>query len=82
MNPNHIGEIWVWLAFADKSEYTSVGVEQIAVGPIPTRVNEKDKKPGAHCATCVLGCKVWHGVYLVQQPERIIRGVHRTGILL
>lgn len=40
----------VQLGFANKSEYTRVGAEQRVVGPNPTRVNEKDKKPGVHCA--------------------------------
>lgn len=50
VNPDHIGEIWVRLGFMDKSGYTRVGVEQCVIDPNPTRVNEKDKKPGAHCA--------------------------------
>lgn len=51
MNPDRIGEILVRVGFADVSEYDSeVEDEEQVVGPNPTRVNEKDKKPGVHCA--------------------------------
>ena len=52
MNPNWVGDIWVLLGFSSKSEQTEVP-ERHHVDSGPTKVNERDKKPGVHCAGAV-----------------------------
>ena len=45
--------------------------EPAVTGSGPIRVNERDKKLGAHCIVWVLSDKVRYYVHLVQQIERI-----------
>ena len=50
MDPELVGGIMVELGFVDKSECVEVETKPVK-GRSPTRVNEKDKKLGIHCAT-------------------------------
>jgi len=41
------------LSFAAEPEQMREGTEQLIPGTGPPQVNEKDKKPGVHCANVV-----------------------------
>lgn len=47
MDPDEVGEIWVWLGSAVECDVVEASR---AVVPGPPRVNERDKKQGARCA--------------------------------
>ena len=50
VNPKYVGDIWVMLGFVAKSECAGLEAKPAIMDYGPTRVNESDKKPGAHCA--------------------------------
>ena len=47
---DHIGEIMVGLGFVERSEQIEEDTASYVLNAGPTRVNEKDKKLGVHCA--------------------------------
>ena len=50
VDPERIGEILVRLGFMAESEKIVADTHQCLVPIGPAKVNEKDKKPGVHCA--------------------------------